>query len=133
MVNVAGSAVCARCGAPLAASAPPAGYPPPGYPPAGYPPAGYPPPGYYPSPYGYAAPPRTSGLAIAGFVLSLVFCGLLGLIFSIMGNNEVKRSGGAVTGGGLAIAGIVISSIRLVLEVIYLVVVISVATGNAHY
>ena len=32
-----------------------------------------------------------------------------------------------------AIAGIVISSIRLVFEVIYLGVVISLATGNAHY
>jgi hypothetical protein len=34
---------------------------------------------------------------IAGFVLSLVVCGILGLIFSIMGNNEVKRSNGTLT------------------------------------
>jgi hypothetical protein len=71
-------------------------------------------------------------MAIAGFVISLVFCGLLGLIFSIMGHNEIKRSGGAVTGGGFAIAGIVISIIRLIIEVIYVVVIIAVASGNAH-
>ncbi len=131
MVNVAGSSLCARCGAPLplGASAPP-GYAPP---PAGYPPAGYAPPGYYPPPYAYPPPTRTSGMAIAGFVLSLVFCGLLGLIFSIMGHNEVKRGGGTVTGGGLAIAGIVISIIRLIIEVIYIVAIVAIASDGGHY
>lgn len=56
--------------------------------------------------------PRTSGMAIAGFVLSF-FCGLLGLIFSIIGYNQVKKSNGALTGGGLALAGIIISSLSL--------------------
>jgi hypothetical protein len=60
---------------------------------------------------------RTSGLAIAGFVCSF-FCGLLGLILSIMGRNECKRSGGTVTGEGLALAGIIISIVFLVLNVI---------------
>jgi Tfp pilus assembly major pilin PilA len=58
-------------------------------------------------------PTRTSGLAIAGFVCSF-FCGLLGLILSILGLNECRRSGGTVGGAGLAIAGIIISSIMLV-------------------
>lgn len=130
MVNVAGSSLCARCGAPLPLAA--AG-PPPGYPPPGYPPPGYPPPYGYPAPYGYPVQTRTSGMAIAGFVLSLVFCGLLGLIFSIMGNNEIKRSGGTVTGGGFAIAGIVISIIRLIIEVIYVVAIIAFASNSHHY
>lgn len=65
----------------------------------------------YPPP---VAPARTSGLAIAGFVCSF-FCGLLGLILSIMGRNECKRSGGTVVGEGLALAGIIISSITLAL------------------
>jgi hypothetical protein len=51
---------------------------------------------------------RTSGMAIAGFVLSF-FCGILGLIFSILGYNECKRQPGVVTGEGFAIAGIIIS------------------------
>jgi hypothetical protein len=51
---------------------------------------------------------RTSGMAITGFVLSF-FCGVLGLIFSIIGLRECKRSSGKVTGEGLAIAGIIVS------------------------
>jgi hypothetical protein len=68
----------------------------------------------------YGAPPvmpRTSGMAIAGFVLAF-FCSLLGLIFSIIGYNECKRSMGAVTGEGLALAGIIISIISMLLGVL---------------
>ncbi|MEO8700249.1 MAG: DUF4190 domain-containing protein [Kofleriaceae bacterium] len=66
---------------------------------------------------GFAPPPqiqatRTSGMAITGFVLSF-FCGVLGLIFSALGFAEVRKSNGKVTGGGLAIAGIVISIVSL--------------------
>lgn len=60
---------------------------------------------------------RTSGMAIAGFVLSF-FCALLGLIFSIIGYNECKNSNGAVKGDGLAIAGIIISICMMVLSLI---------------
>jgi type II secretory pathway pseudopilin PulG len=60
---------------------------------------------------------RTSGMAIAGFVLSF-FCSLLGLIFSIIGYNECKRSLGAVKGQGLALAGIIISSFVLVVGIL---------------
>lgn len=131
-INLDGAVTCASCGAALAAPPPP-GAPPPGYPPPGgyYPPqAGYYPPPGYPPPYAYG-PQRTSGMAIAGFVLSLVVCGILGLIFSIMGRNEVRNSGGTVGGGGLATAGIVISIIRLVLEVIYIVVIVA-AVGSTR-
>lgn len=67
----------------------------------------------------YAAPTvmRTSGMAIAGFVLSF-FCGLLGLIFSCIGYSECKNSGGTVGGGGLAIAGIVISVVSMFIGVL---------------
>jgi hypothetical protein len=71
----------------------------------------------------YPMPTRTSGMAIAGFVLSF-FCGLLGLIFSIMGRNECKRSDGRVGGGGLALAGIIISIVHLVGTVLYVVFVL---------
>lgn len=75
------------------------------------PPYPYPPPPYYPQ-YPLPMPTRTSGMAIAGFVLSF-FCGLLGLIFSVIGYNECQNSNGMVTGQGLAIAGIVISSLSM--------------------
>jgi hypothetical protein len=84
----------------------------------GYPPpmgGGYPPPGG--QPYMMMQPmgqPSTSGMAIAGFVLSFL-CALLGLIFSIIGYNQVKNSNGMKTGGGLALAGIIISIINMLL------------------
>jgi hypothetical protein len=77
--------------------------------------APYPP--YPPYPPGRPPVAQTSGLAIAGFVCSF-FCGLLGLILSIMGRNECLRSGGMIRGEGLALAGIIISSISLVLSAI---------------
>src|SRR5262245_51198827 len=49
----------------------------------------------------YGVMPKTSGLAIAGFVLAF-FCGLLGLIFSAMALSEIKKSNGTVTGEGFA-------------------------------
>lgn len=132
-VNLEGSVICASCGAQLPAAGPsmsaggyPPGPPPPG--PAGYPPGppppgagGYPPPGYYPPPYGapMAMMPTTSGMAVAGFVLSFFGClAILGLIFSIIGYNEVKGSNGMKKGGGLALAGIIISCCVLFLNII---------------
>lgn len=96
-----GAAFCSSCGLSLGAAGAPGMAPPPMY--------GMPPPGY-----GAPIATRTSGMAIAGFVLSF-FCGLLGLIFSIIGHNECKSSNGAVTGDGLAVAGIVISIVSLVI------------------
>jgi hypothetical protein len=75
---------------------------------------------------------RYSGMAIAGFVVSF-FCGLLGLIFSIMGHNECKNSGGTVEGGGLAVAGIVISCITGILQIIYIIAIIAAVGGHHHY
>lgn len=65
---------------------------------------------------------NTNGMAIAGFVISLVsllccgFLNWLGLIFSIIGLVQSKSKNG--NGKGLAIAGIVISCIVLILFVI---------------
>ena len=103
-----GSPFCSSCGTQLA--------PPPPQP-YGMPMGGNPygaPPGMYGGPQ---MMPRTSGMAIAGFVLSFL-CSLLGLIFSIIGYNECKRSNGMVTGEGLALAGIIISIISMLLGVL---------------
>lgn len=132
-INLDGSQACASCGAPLVAPPPgPAGYPPPGYVPPGYPPPGYYPPAGYPPPYAMG-PQRTSGLAIAGFVVSLVACGIVGLILSLQGKKEVDNSGGLVGGGGLAMAGIVIGVIRIIVEVIYLIVVFALVSESRNY
>jgi len=60
---------------------------------------------------------KTSGMAIAGFVLAF-FCGLLGIIFSALGYSECKKSNGAIKGQGLAIAGMVISIVSLTIPVL---------------
>lgn len=123
--NLPNAAFCSQCSTNLMA-------------PPGMAPGGMPGPGMPGAPMGmpgmYGAPPvatRTSGMAIAGFVLSF-FCGLLGLIFSIIGHNEVKRSNGMVGGGGLALAGIIISIISLVGWSLYVVAVGAIINGAAH-
>lgn len=90
--NTPGSAFCATCGGPLAAG-----------------------PGVHQP---HMMPQSTSGLAIAGFVLSF-FCGLLGLILSAIAKSEIAKSNGRLGGDGLATAGIVISIISLVFGLIY--------------
>jgi uncharacterized protein DUF4190/zinc ribbon protein len=81
---------------------------------------------YGAGPAGLPQMTRTSGMAIAGFILSF-FCGLLGLIFSIIGYSECKKSNGTVTGEGLALAGIIISILS------FLIGIAMVATGSGHH
>jgi hypothetical protein len=92
------------------ASAPP-GYPPPMYPPA----AGY-------------RPASTSGLAIASLVLSLVGgCGIGSVLAIILGNRakrEIRYSHGALTGEGMATAGVIIGWVGIAGLVIYLVFIV---------
>lgn len=59
------------------------------------------------------------GLGIAGFVLSLISVQPLALIFSIIGLVLGKRNGYKT---GLAIAGLIISIVSMVVEIIYFIV-----------
>ena len=68
-------------------------------------------------------PAKSNGMAITGFIISLVSmilcCGslsLISLIFSIIGVTKAKDCGG--NGKGLAIAGIIISVIGMIVLVI---------------
>lgn len=74
-------------------------------------------------------PGRTNGIAIAGFVLSLLGSGLLGLIFSFIG---LQKSWVTGTGRGLAIAGIVISLVYIGL-VLFLFMFIGCASKLVDY
>ena len=108
-----GSPFCSTCGANLT-----------GMPPAGMPPGQMGMPGMpYQQPM---MAPRTSGMAIAGFILAF-FCSLLGLIFSIIGYNECKKSMGTVKGEGLALAGIIIAILNMLLGIML------VASSNSHH
>lgn len=82
----------------------------------------------------------TNGFAIAGFVLSLVglvccsfvICGILGLIFSIIGLNKANSSNG--NGKGLAIAGIIIGGVAILLTIIYwILVIVGYSSAYSYY
>ncbi|MDR0850467.1 MAG: DUF4190 domain-containing protein [Christensenellaceae bacterium] len=62
---------------------------------------------------------KWSVLSIVGFVLSLTMCGIISLILSILGKKECKEKG--YQGGGLALAGIIISVVGMVFAVIAII------------
>lgn len=62
----------------------------------------------------------TNGMAIAGFVLSLLGCGLLALIFSLIALNSKNRAN-----RGLAIAGAIIGGIVTLLQILWAILVIA--------
>ncbi len=74
---------------------------------------------------------QTNGMAIAGFVLSLLGCtcitALLGFIFSLVALNSSNRAN-----RGLAIAGAIIGGLWLLGWVIYVVLVVILAAAEAR-
>ncbi len=59
---------------------------------------------------------KTNGMAIAAFVTGLLGClGVLGLILGLIARRQIKEKGGK--GGGLAMAGIVLSCLWLVIGI----------------
>ncbi|MCX6927412.1 MAG: DUF4190 domain-containing protein [Verrucomicrobia bacterium] len=64
---------------------------------------------------------KTSGMAIASLVLGVVgFCGitaLAGLVLGIISLVKINRSGGRLSGQGLAIAGICVSGFMLLFSI----------------
>ena len=80
-------------------------------------------------PYVPQPPQQTNGLAIAGFVTSLLCCGPVGLVLSIIGLNQINKNP-SQGGKGLAIAGIVIAAVGMIFGFIYYVAVIAVATSG---
>jgi hypothetical protein len=99
----------------------------------GYGAPGYPGGGFSP----YPAAPKTNGLAIASLVCSVlgVCCGVggvLGVIFGFVARGQIKRSGGAQKGSGLALAGIIVGFVFIVLAAIgLLVLLLSSSSANS--
>ena len=81
------------------------------------------PPAPPPSYAGYAT--RTSGLAIASLVLGIVWVfwlgSILAVIFGHVALSQIKRSMGALTGRGMAIAGLILGYLGLVTLVGFIV------------
>jgi hypothetical protein len=76
--------------------------------------------------YGYGPPVRTSGLAIAALVCSLLFWlyllpAVLAIVFGFVARAQIRRSGGRQRGNGMALAGIVIGFAGIVLGVVLVV------------
>jgi hypothetical protein len=76
-------------------------------------------------------PQKTNGLALAGFITSLVCCGPVGLVLSIIGLSQINKNP-QEGGKGLAIAGIIIGGIGIVVGIIYYIVVIAVSLDSGY-
>lgn len=77
---------------------------------------------YYPQnppPTYYQPQPTVSGLAVAGFILSLVGISLLGLVLSACALPEINR--GQKSGKGLAIAGLILGILGSLIWFIFVV------------
>ena len=80
---------------------------------------------------------KWNGLTIAGFVVSFFSC-IVGLILSIIALKQVKKSG--ENSKGMAIAGIIISSVSLAAIVLYvfillldLIIMLSIGVSAEEY
>jgi Domain of unknown function (DUF4190) len=137
------SQFCDRCGTPVGAVSPsPAGavgQPP--YPVAAAPGSPPPPPphfapGYAPPPPGYGPPPvgqTTNGLSVASMVLGIVWVfgvgSILAVIFGFVARKQIKDSGGRQSGGGMALAGIILGFVGVASLILWIVLVIAVTTS----
>lgn len=83
-------------------------------------------PGYPPGPPAPPTPQGTNGMSIAGFVLAFLFTPL-GLILSIVGLVQARKRN--QKGRGLAIAGIVISTVSILVGVAAIVVALNSGTN----
>ena len=81
--------------------------------------------------------PKSSGLAVASLVLgilSLVACslftGIPAIICGHMGKSRIKRSGGWLTGDGLALAGLIMGYISVAFGLILIPMMLAIAIPN---
>lgn len=87
-------------------------------------------------PYGqpYAQQPavypqdRWNGMAIAGFVCSFIFS-IVGLVLSIIGYNQTKKTG--EKGKELALAGIIISGLSIVMTIVMIIAFVVIGVSVA--
>ena len=68
----------------------------------------------------------TSGKAVASLVCSLVGLGfcffvgqILGIVFGYQARREIRESGGALTGEGMATAGIIVGWVGLAIDILF--------------
>ena len=76
--------------------------------------------------------PKNNGLAIAGFVSSLICCAPVGLGLSIAGLMQINKDPQYQLGKGFAIAGIVLGAVGIVAGILYWGAIIAVL-GSSDY
>lgn len=82
----------------------------------------------------YSAVGQTSGLAIGGFICSLLGISLVGLILGYLARKEIRQSNGAKSGSGLATAAIVLGWLWLVISVVFGIIWgIALANASSSY
>jgi Domain of unknown function (DUF4190) len=119
-------------------AAPPPPPPPPGY---GAPPAAY----GAPQQLGAYGPAPTNGKAIASMVLGIVglvgiclyglgvIASILAVVFGFLAKKEIRNSGGAQGGAGMATAGLVTGWIGIALAIVVVIfIVIAVVVGASN-
>lgn len=90
-------------------------------------------PGAYQQPYG-AAPVKTNGLAVAGFVTSILGCtALLGFILSLVALNQIKNTPTPQEGKGLATAGVVIGAVFTFGGLLWWIFAVALASSTGYY
>ena len=88
-------------------------------------------------PFGNTSPPKTSALAIWSLVLGIlslacfsIFSGIPGVICGHKALSRIKRSGGLISGQGLAIAGLVTGYLGIAWAIIFIPLMMAIAIPN---
>jgi hypothetical protein len=80
-------------------------------------------------------PPRTNGMAIAAMVLGILWIygigAILALVFGYSAKSQIDQSGGAQTGRGMAIAGIVLGWVGV--GGILLIIIVAATASSSGY
>ena len=90
-----------------------------------------------PPPIGTASPPKASALAVWSLVLGIlsltcftIFTAIPGVICGHKALSRIKRSGGELTGQGLAIAGLVTGYIGIAWAILFIPLMMAIAIPN---
>jgi hypothetical protein len=79
---------------------------------------------------------ETNGLAIASLVLGIIWVlgigSILAVIFGFVARRQIRQSGGRQSGGGMALAGIILGFVGVVSLILWIVLLAVVATTIDH-
>lgn len=116
-----GTSFCANCGSPVTVAPPPVAPQPQTY--------------VTPNPGYYAPVQTTSGLAIAGLILSILyFTSLIGAILGHVALSQINKSRGTIGGRGIAIAAIATGWAFTALNaLLFVITVIAASLASASY